>query len=212
MEQASIGRSLFAQTSSTAPSTTTLGAPAGKFALVCHSGPTPSPYRAEPGDNRVQVQRPRDFSCLAEGQEKENSNCQIACVDPHRAGQDGQENVARRRPPPAARHRRSLFVPPLHGGDDAAHRFGPKLWENVLLLSAKLGFSRCQPAAFPLSGPSSSVWTLAQLAAHGTWWLLHASEAANCPRGTCLFPAFHIVYPPGRSRLKHARGAGVVVV
>lgn len=51
-----------------------------------------------------------------------------------------------RRPPATARpHPVRSAASAWRGERDAAHRFGPKLWENVLLLSAKLGFSRCQP-------------------------------------------------------------------
>lgn len=104
------------KTSKTAPSpTTTLGAPAGNlpwYAKLSMSGPAPSPSASSSsrawGGNRVQAQKPIQISpAWPRAKKRRNSNCQIACVDRHGAGQDGQdgqENVARRhRPPSAAR-------------------------------------------------------------------------------------------------------------
>lgn len=209
---------------------------------ICHgmqnSGPAPSPsFFLEPselGGSRDQVQTTdaQISPAWPRAKKRRNSNCQIACVDRHGAGQDGQdgqdgqENVARRhhppRPPSAARHHH----PPLpvrsaasawRGERDAAHRFGPKLWENVF---ASFPPSSALAAAnqLPLRPPPRPAPRLASTA-HGS--LRHMGDGGfcmprwlqTCPRGTCLFPAFHIVLPPlppppGRSRLKHA---GVVV-
>lgn len=136
--------------------------PGRQFAMVCKTLARLRlrllpPLKPSLGATELRSKSP-DFLLLGRGPRKgETAIAKLLVSTAHGAGQDGQdgqENVARRhRPPSAARPPppgRSLFVPPpLHGGGerDAAHRFGPKLWENVLLLSAKLGFSRCQPAA-----------------------------------------------------------------
>lgn len=161
------------ETSKTAPSpTATLGAPAGN--LPWHAKLWPGsvsvfflrllpPLEPSLGATELRSKSP-DFLLLGRGPRKGETAIAKLLVSTAMV-QDKTEKTDKRtwpdatahHPPPARHHQtapcsfRRLCMEGVER--DAAHRFGPKLWENVLLLSAKLGFSRCQPGVVTPPAP-----------------------------------------------------------
>jgi hypothetical protein len=194
MEQASIGWSLVAQTFNMTPSTTTLGAPAGKFAMVCPLW-TDSVAFIEPclGTTEFRFKGPEISPAWPRAKKRRAAIAKLLVSTPSCRTRRTRE----RGPAPPTAHRRSLFVRHCMGKMQRTVLV-PSFGKMSCSLSAKLGFSRCQPAAFPLPGPSSSVWTLAC----GTWEMVAFACLTGCklPTGNMFVPRISIVYPPPADR------------
>lgn len=142
--------------------------PGRQFAMVCKTLARlrlrlPPPLEPSLGATELRSKSP-DFLLLGRGPRKGETAIAKLLVSTAMV-QDKTDKTDKRtwpgatahHPPPARHHQTapcSFRRLCMEGGErDAAHRFGPKLWENVLLLSAKLGFSRCQPGVVTPPAP-----------------------------------------------------------